>query len=94
MKVRGLARVCLPALVLTLSAAGQAQQSTDGGSVSTQSAAPVPTTIALVLKPTDHPRVPRDLSQLWMAPEKGRVRSAAQANLATALKMESEGNHA
>ena len=53
-----------------------------------------PTTIALVLKPTDHPRVPRDLSQLWMAPEKGRVRSAAQANLATALKMESEGNHA
>jgi len=47
-----------------------------------------------VLRPTDHPRVPRELSQFWMAPEKGRVRTAAQANLATAIKFENDGSHA
>src|SRR3954467_925645 len=94
MKMRALPRVLLPALVLTLWAASHAQQSTDGGSNPAGAAAAAPTNIALVLKPTDHPRVPRDLSQLWMAPEKGRGRSAAQANLATAIKMEAEGNHA
>ena len=94
MKEHGLPRVLLPALVLTLSAANQAQQSSDNGSTSAPGASPAPTNIALALRPTDHPRVPRDLSQLWMAPEKGRVRSAAQANLATAIKIEAEGNHA
>jgi soluble lytic murein transglycosylase len=94
MKGQRLTRVFLPALVLTLSAANQAQQSTDNGSTPASGAAPAPTNIAPALRPTDHPRVPRDLSQLWMAPEKGRVRSAAQANLATAVKIESEGNHA
>ena len=69
--------------VLSLSPGGQAQQGTDGTS-----------NIALVLKPTDHPRVGRDLSQLWMAPDKGRARTAAQANLATAIKFEGEGSHA
>ena len=76
-------RVMLAALVLALSVPGQAQQAADST-----------TNIALVLKPTDHPRVPRDLSQLWMAPEKGRARTAAQANLATAIKLEGEGSHA
>jgi len=94
MKGHGLPRVLLPALVLTLSAANQAQQSSDNGSTPAPGASPAPTNIALALRPTDHPRVPRDLSQLWMAPEKGRVRSAAQANLATAIKIEAEGNHA
>jgi hypothetical protein len=94
MKGHGLPRVFLPALVLTLSAANQAQQSTDNGGTPAPGAVPTPTNIALALRPTDHPRVPRDLSQLWMAPEKGRVRSAAQANLATAIKIEAEGNHA
>jgi peptidoglycan lytic transglycosylase len=94
MKGHALPRVLLPALVLTLSAANQAQQSSDNGSTPAPGASPAPTNIALALRPTDHPRVPRDLSQLWMAPEKGRVRSAAQANLATAIKMEAEGNHA
>ena len=63
-------------------AAGQAQQPE--------------TTLAssMILRPTDHPRVPSDLSQFWMAPEKGRVRTAAQANLATAVKFENEGSHA
>ena len=49
------------------------------------------TSTAVALRPTDHPRVPRDLSQFWMAPDKGRVRTAAQANLATAVKFENDG---
>ncbi len=96
------------ALVLALSASGRAQQATGGGATASSTpavpVAAVPATpaaatgsvtnLALVLKPTDHPRVSRDLSQLWMAPEPGRVRTAAQANLATAIKLESEGSHA
>ncbi len=38
--------------------------------------------------------MPRELSQFWMAPDKGRVRTAAQANLATAIKFENDGDHA
>ncbi len=53
-----------------------------------------PTSAALVLRPTEHPRVPRELSQFWMVPDKGRVRTAAQANLAAAVKFENEGSHA
>jgi soluble lytic murein transglycosylase len=100
MKARGIARVSLPALALALSVSGQAQQGTDSASASS-AGSPAPgastgsvTNVALALKPTDHPRVTRDLSQLWMAPEKGRVRTAAQANLATAIKLEKEGSHA
>jgi soluble lytic murein transglycosylase len=92
MKVPGNARVLLPALMLALSASGTAEQATD--SVAVPSSTAVAAATALVLKPTDHPRVPRDLAQLWMAPEKGRVRTAAQANLATAIKMEADGSHA
>ncbi len=53
-----------------------------------------PTPAPIVLRPTDHPRVPQTLSQFWMAPERGRVRTAAPANLATAVKFENDGNHA
>jgi soluble lytic murein transglycosylase len=52
------------------------------------------TSAAVVLRPTDHPQVPRDLSEFWMVPDKGRVRTAAQANLATAIKFENDGDHA
>ena len=55
---------------------------------------PDSTLAPVVLRPTEHPRVPRDLSQFWMAPEKGRARTAAQANLAMAVKFESDGSHA
>src|SRR5580765_693023 len=55
---------------------------------------PNPTLTAIVLKTTDHPPVPRELSQFWMAPDTRRPRTAAQANLATAVKFENEGNHA
>ena len=94
MKAPRNARVLLPALMLALSASSTAEQATDSVAAPSPSAVTAASNVALILKPTDHPRVPRDLSQLWMAPEKGRVRTAAQANLATAIKMEADGSHA
>src|SRR5215813_10310428 len=76
-------RVALAALVLTAISASQAAQETNSL-----------TSAAVVLRPTDHPRVPGELSQFWMVPDKGRVRTAAQANLATAVKLENDGSHA
>ena len=55
---------------------------------------PDSTLAAIILRPTEHPRVPRDVSQFWMAPDKGRARTAAQANLDTAVKFENDGSHA
>lgn len=52
------------------------------------------TLLPIVLKTTNHPPVPRDLSEFWMAPDRGRARTAAEANLATAVKFEADGNHA
>jgi soluble lytic murein transglycosylase len=52
-----------------------------------------PTLPPVVLRPTDHPRVPADLSQFWMVPDRGRPRTVAQANLAAAVKFENDGNH-
>jgi soluble lytic murein transglycosylase len=83
-------RVLLPALLLTATLVGRAEPQSDGVAAS-GAAGPV---VGGVLRPTDHPRLPRDLSQLWMAPEKGRARTAAQANLATAIKFELDGSHA
>jgi len=56
-------------------------------------AAEEPTLVPVLLRPTDHQRVPQDLSQFWMAPEKGRVRTPAQANLATAAKFIEDGSY-
>jgi soluble lytic murein transglycosylase len=45
------------------------------------------------LAPTNHPRLPRDLSQLWMVPERRpAVRTAAQREFALAVKLEVEGS--
>ena len=52
------------------------------------------TSAAIVLRPTDHPRVPRELSQFWMVPDKGRLPTPAQATLAAAVRFENDGNHA
>ncbi len=52
---------------------------------------PESTTVALV--PTNHPRVPRDLSQLWLAPVDGRKPPTGTLNeLASAVKLEVDGN--
>src|SRR5258706_6162769 len=41
------------------------------------------------LRPTEHPRVPADITQLWLAPEPPRgARSAALTDLASAVKLE------
>ncbi len=49
---------------------------------------------AVVLGPTNHPPLPRDLSQLWMAPEPGRPRTTAQNDLTAAVKLEIDGRFA
>jgi len=66
-------------LVLTVAALVSAQAS---GPVAQQTAV---ADRAVVLKPTNHPRLPADLSQLWYAPSKG---TAANKTLATAVKLE------
>jgi len=45
------------------------------------------------LAPTNHPQLPRDLSQLWMVPEvRPATRPAVQNELSLAVKLEVEGN--
>jgi soluble lytic murein transglycosylase len=47
------------------------------------------------LTPTAHPRVPADLSQLWFAPVAGtRPRAATTTDLASAIKLEVDGDFA
>jgi len=84
-RVRGFA---LSALVMVMSAAPapRAQQGAAAGDV--------------VLKPTNHPRLPADLSLLWFAPSTGARRTAADTptaamnQLATAVKYEIDGDFA
>ena len=49
---------------------------------------------APVLVPTNHPRVPLDLSRLWLVPDRSRPVPATFNNLATAIKLESAGEFA
>ena len=46
------------------------------------------------LVPTNHPRLPADLSQLWLAPAKGHARTAAMKQFADAVKFEVDANYA
>jgi soluble lytic murein transglycosylase len=47
------------------------------------------------LRPTIHPRLPADLSQLWLAPVKARTpRTAAMNELTSAVKLEVDANFA
>lgn len=48
-----------------------------------------------VLTPTAHPAVPRDLAQLWMAPERGASasRSSAAASLSNAARLTADGDY-
>ena len=77
------------AIALTLTAVGpvvtpRAQQAGAGGASSAS---------GVTLVPTNHPRVPRELSQLWMVPDQGRSgRTAALDELASAVKLEA-GDH-
>ena len=74
-------------LALALGAVGpaatpQAQQATDTAA------------LGVTLLPTNHPRLPRELSQLWMAPVKSGARSAPLDELVSAVKLEVAGNYA
>src|SRR5262249_38137009 len=66
-------------LVLTVAALVSAQASSPVAQQSTAAGSPI------VLTPTNHPRLPADLSQLWFAPSKG---TAANKTLGTAVKFE------
>jgi tetratricopeptide (TPR) repeat protein len=72
---------CLLTLVATLLAAAAAPRAQ-------QSAAPP----APALKPTNHPPLPADLSQFWLAPARPAAATAAMSDLAAAVKFEVDGN--
>jgi tetratricopeptide (TPR) repeat protein len=46
------------------------------------------------LKPTNHPRLPADLSQFWLAPARTTLPTVAMNDLATAVQLEVDGNFA
>jgi soluble lytic murein transglycosylase len=55
---------------------------------------PPPAAAGVVLKPTSHPRVPGELSQLWLAPVSHGVRTAALTDFAIGVKLEVDSNFA
>jgi peptidoglycan lytic transglycosylase len=56
---------------------------------------PAPAAGAVVLKPTNHPRVPTELSQLWLVPvTRTTVRPAALNDFSMAVKLEVDSNFA
>ena len=72
----------LVAAVLAPAAAPRAQATAPGGG-------------DVVLKPTSHPRLPSELSQLWLAPpSRMPARSAALNDFATGVKLEVDSNFA
>src|SRR6188474_743479 len=48
----------------------------------------------IVLKPTSHPRLPTDRSELWLAPSRKVVRTQAMTDFATAVKLEVDSDFA
>jgi soluble lytic murein transglycosylase len=74
---------CALTLTATLLAAPAAPRAEQG-------AAPA----APALKPTHHPRLPADLTQLWLAPAKHTTTTTAMNDLAAAVKFEVDGDFA
>lgn len=75
---------------MTAAPAPQAQQSRLSSAT-----ADVPAGLT-VLTPTPHPPVPRELSQLWLAPERGASASAARSSsspLAVAARLAADGDY-
>src|SRR5437868_15531796 len=78
--------VTLAASLLVCDAAPRAQQ-----------VAAADATIEAALKPTSHPRLPSDASQLWLAPDaaaRAAARGPAVAEFSTAVKLEVDNNFA
>ena len=53
-----------------------------------------PSPAAVVLKPTSHPPLPAELSQLWLAPVTHAARTAALTDFAIGVKLEVDSNFA
>jgi soluble lytic murein transglycosylase len=68
------------------------------GSMCVVSAAPAPRQTPeaqdVALVPTNHPRLPADITQLWMAPDRSHVHTPAMAEFAAAVTLEVDGNFA
>ncbi len=47
----------------------------------------------VVLTPTNHPRLPDDISQLWMAPDRGHSHTALMTEFANGVKLEVDANY-
>jgi soluble lytic murein transglycosylase len=86
------ALLCTAGLLMPVSSP-RAQQSLS--TTSTTSTTSTAVEAAAALKPTNHPPLPADVSQLWMAPPRARApRSAPLNDFATAVKLEVDGNFA
>ena len=82
MKARtGLFTLTLMAAVLLPGAAPRAQQAPSPGA-------------DVALKPTNHPKLPSEVSQLWLAPSRSAVRTPALNEFAAAVKLEVDSNFA
>jgi soluble lytic murein transglycosylase len=68
---------------ILLSAAASAQQPASNGGATD-----------VVLAPTNHPRLPDDISQLWMAPDRGHAHTALMTEFANGVKLEVDANYA
>src|SRR6476469_4403799 len=53
-----------------------------------------PQDAAVVLTPTNHPRVPADLAHLWMAPDRSHVHTAAMNEFSKGVKLEVDADFA
>ncbi len=80
MKIRTVLGVTLISVLLIPTAAARAQQAPAGGNV--------------VLKPTSHPKLPAEVSQLWLAPAARTARTAALNDFNTGVKLEVDSNFA
>jgi len=49
---------------------------------------------AVILVPTNHPRLPAEISQLWMAPDRSHMHTAPMNEFAEAVKLEVDANYA
>jgi soluble lytic murein transglycosylase len=47
----------------------------------------------VVLAPTNHPRLPAEISQLWMAPDRGHAHTALMTEFASGVKLEIDSNY-
>lgn len=84
-------KASLPLVAAGLLLSAPAPQAQQGRSTT---AGQIPAGVA-ILTPTSHPVIPPDLSQLWLAPERGAAagRSASRPSLNTAARLTADGEY-